>query len=207
MIIDRKTYKLEPKNYTPIESKKTRIVLGHTNNYDMKHFIGWQKRLNGKYQKTAHFTISKDGNVYEHFDPKFYSSYFKYHDLNSKSIVVLLENEGYLIKDSKNQQFITWLGDIYKGGSDVLEKKWRNLNYWAPYTKEQMNSAVELVNTLCDDFNIPRDTINHNTKLNSLGDFSGILYKANLDKFYTDLNPTWDFEVFKNKIENYETKY
>lgn len=204
MIIDYKKYQLKVENYIPIESKKTRVILGHTNNHDMKHFIGWQKRLNGKYQKTAQYTISTNGKIYEHFNPKFYSRYFKYHDLNSKSIIVLLENDGYLFKDSKTDQFITWLGDIYKGDPDILEKKWRNLNYWSPYTEEQMISAVKLVNKLCDDFNIPKVTVNHNTKINELGDFTGVLYKANLEKYYTDLNPCWDFEKFKNKIESYE---
>ena len=207
MIIDSKTYQLSDSNYIPFESHKNKIVLGHTNNHDMRHFIGWQKRLNGKYKKTAHYTISFDGTVYQHFNPKYYSNYFKYHDLNSKSIIVLLENDGNLSKESDSESFITWLGDIYKREDKVIEKKWRNLNYWAPYSQNQLDSALRLTTKLCEDFNIPKETFNHNTKLNELGNFSGVLYKANLEKFYTDLNPSWDFEVFKSKLEDYEREY
>lgn len=207
MIVDTKSFKLSADNYVSIETNKTKIILGHTNNHDMKHFIGWQKRLNGKYKKTAQYTISSNGSVYEHFNPKYSSKYFKYHDLNSKSIIVLLENDGYLTKESGTEGFITWLSDIYKEENDVFEKKWRNLIYWSPYSQEQLDSAIKLIHKLCEDFNIPKVTVNHNTKINELGDFSGVLYKANLEKFYTDLNPSWDFEVFKSKLENYEREY
>lgn len=207
MIIDSKSFKLSADNFIPIETIKTRVVLGHTQNNHMKHFTGWQKRLNGKYKKTAHYTISRDGSIYEHFDPKYTSKYFKYHDLNSKSIIILLENDGYLTKDSKSGEFITWLGDIYKCESSVYEKKWRNLNYWCPYSKEQLESTLNLTRKLCEEFNIPKITINHNTKINELGNFSGVLYKANLEKYYTDLNPSWYFEIFKNKLEKDEREY
>ena len=76
MIIDDKTYKLASKNYIPIETEKTQIILGHTFNKDMKHIIGWKNRYNGSYKKTAAFTIAKDGTIYKHFDPKFSSNYF-----------------------------------------------------------------------------------------------------------------------------------
>lgn len=207
MIIDTNSYQLSEDNYVKTETFKNKIVLGHTNNHDMRHFIGWQKRLNGKYKKTAHYTISLDGTIYQHFAPKFYSKHFKYHDLNSKSIIVLLENDGFLTKEPGSEEFITWLGDIYKGETTVVEKKWRNLNHWPSYTQQQLESAIILTNKLCEDFNIPKQTFNHNTKVNELGNFSGVLYKANLEKYYTDLNPTWDFEVFKSKLEDYEREY
>jgi hypothetical protein len=27
------------------------------------------------------------------------------------------------------------------------------------------------------------------------------LYRSNLDKNYTDLNPSWEFDIFKEKLE------
>lgn len=201
MIIDNKTYHLNEKNYVRLESNKSLIVLGHTNNSEMKHFIGWQKRLGGLYKKTAHFTILRDGTIHQHFDTKYSSEYFPNQLLNNKSIIILLENEGYLTKDSKTNEFITWLGDIYKEKDNIVEKKWRNLNFWISYTKEQFDSTIELVKSICTRHGIPKDSMSHNTKVNNLGGFSGIVYKANLEKFYFDLNPTWDFQLFKTKIE------
>lgn len=201
MNIDDKTYKLDSKNFIQLESKKTKIVLGHTFNNNMRHVIGWNTRYNGKYKKTAAFTVALDGTIYKHFEPKYHSNYFKNRDLNLKSIVILLENNGPLSKDYKNNQFITWTGDIYKQTNDVVEKKWRGSLYWPSYSEEQFHSTIELVKSLCNDFNIPLVAINHNTKVEYLGDFSGVLYKSNLDKHYTDLNPCWDFEIFKENIK------
>ena len=135
MIIDDKTYKLASKNYIAIETEKTQIILGHTFNNDMKHIIGWKNRYNGSYKKTAAFTIAKDGTIYKHFDPKFSSNYFNNTNLNSKSIVILLENEGWLLKDLEKNVFITWIGDIYKEPNQVLEKRWRGMTYWSEYTE------------------------------------------------------------------------
>jgi len=201
MIIDEETYKLDNTNYVPIEIKKTRIVLGHTFNHDMRHFIGWKHRFNGHYKKTAAFTISSSGKIFKHFNPKFYSKYFKQYDLNTRSIVILLENDGHLINDSENNQFITWNGDIYKDQTKVVEKKWRALNYWVPYSEEQIESVTNLVKSLCEEFEIPLSAISHNTKVEYLGGFNGVLYKSNLEKYHTDLNPSWDCELFKKNIE------
>lgn len=201
MNIDDKKYALPLNNFINEETKKSKIIFGNTFNHDMRHFKGWLHRNNGKYKKTSAFTISVDGVIYEHFDPKYYSNYFKNNDLNKKSIVILLENDGYLFNDIKNNQFITWVGDIYKEPNKVVEKKWRGLNYWLPYTNEQFVSATELVKMLCMEFDIPLTVIGHNTKVEYLGDFNGILYKSNLDKHYSDLNPFWDFELFKENLK------
>jgi hypothetical protein len=56
---------------------------------------------------------------------------------------------------------------------------------------------------LCDEFNIPLTTIGHNTKVDKLIDYKGIMYKSNMEKHHTDINPSWDCESFKTKIENY----
>ena len=201
MLIDTTTYSLSDFNYVPVEFVKSQIILGSTHNNDMKHIIGWSHRYNGKYKKTAPFTIDKNGLVYQHFNPKFHSKFFRNKQLNLKSIVILLENDGWLLKDDKKNEFITWSGNIYSQPTDIFDKRWRNYNYWAPYSQEQFESALKLVTKLCYDFNIPLNAISHNTKIDNLADFNGVLYRSNLEKYYTDLNPSWDFELFKQKIE------
>lgn len=207
MIINKEQYRLSENNFTPIECIKKQIIFGNTFNNNMKHVIGWENRHNGKYNKTAAFTIDAAGLVYEHFNPAFYSNYFESKSLNVKSIVILLENDGWLLKDEEKNQFINWIGDIYNKPFDVFEKRWRTYKYWAPYTEEQIDSAVKLAITLCNDFGIPKNVVEHNTKIDSIDGYSGILYKSNLDKNYTDLSPAWGFEEFKNKIEKYERKH
>ena len=41
----------------------------------------------------------------------------------------------------------------------------------------------------------------HNVKMNDLEDYTGILYKSNIEMYYTDLSPAFDFEYFINNIE------
>lgn len=203
MIIDSTSYGLLPENYIPIKTEKKRIIIGNTFNSEMKHVIGWKNRLNGHYKKTAQYTITKDGRVYNHFDTDYYSHFFKGHDMNAKSIIILIENEGWLSKD-ENNEFITLIGNIYNKPHEVYEKKWRGFNYWAPYTEEQVESAVELVEFLCKKHNIKPRAVSHNTKLDLYGNTYGVFYRSNLEKFHTDVNPNWFFEQFKTKLESYE---
>jgi len=201
MIINDTDYALSENNFFPIECMKTQIVLASTFNHDMKHVTGWQHRHNGKYKKTAAFTIDAAGVVYKHFEPKYYSKFFGNLEIDTKTIVILLENDGWLIKDEEKNQFINWLGDIYNKPENVIEKRWRKYRYWCPYSQEQFESALELVRKLCDDFYIPLNAIGHNTKIDTLSDYHGVIYKSNFDKNYTDLNPSWDCTEFKNKLE------
>lgn len=195
-----KSYMLSKNNYCNIESIKKQIVIGNTNNHDMKHYIGWINRYNGKYKKTAAFTIDINGVIYKHFEPRYQSNYFNDLEQNNKSIVILLENDGWLTKHAEKNSFISWLGYIYKE-QEVFEKKWRTHSYWAQYKKEQIDSAVSLVKELCNEFYIPLTAMTHNVKMNDLEEYSGILYKSNIETYYTDLSPAFNFEYFINNIE------
>lgn len=202
MIIDSGKYRLGEDQYLIPEAVKKQIVIGHTGTKGMRHFTKWTTRLNGNYKKTAAFTISKSGQVFNHFDPIYSSNILNNPHLDKRSIVILLENEGWLVKDPENNEFIDWLGHIYNKPEEVTGRLWRNYKYWIPYTKEQFESCVVLVNHLCKEFYISRNAVPHNTKLDDFMDFEGILYRSNIDVNYTDLNPTWDFNLFKQRIEN-----
>jgi hypothetical protein len=192
-------YSLPKDNYYEVESIKKQIILGNTSNHDMRHVISWLNRFNGKNKKTAAFSIDKNGVIYKHFDPKYQSNYFNDLSVDGKSIIILLENEGWLNKNEEENIFISSLGYIYNEEM-VIEKKWRGYTYWEKYSEEQINSAINLVTDLCYEFFIPLTAITHNTKIDEIEDFSGILYKSNLKKHYTDVTPAFDFEYFTNKI-------
>jgi len=201
MLLEANKYVLSENNYIKQETQKTQIVLADTYNDHMRHFFGWKHRYNGKFNKTAAFTIDAAGFVYKHFDPNYKSNFFSEEEINDKTIVILLENYGWLSRDEQKNQYITWLGDIYNKSTEIIDKRWRNKRYWDPYTPEQFEACLELVSNLCDEFNIPKTAISHNTKIDNLKGFSGVLYRSNLDKNYTDLNPSWDFDIFKEKLE------
>jgi hypothetical protein len=73
MRIDEKSYCLSDDNYMKFETIKKQIVIGHTGTNKMRHIEKWKNRLNGKYKKTAAFTIDTNGKVYKHFDPIYFS--------------------------------------------------------------------------------------------------------------------------------------
>ena len=148
MIIDEKKYILPTDNYVSNETQKKIIVIGHTGNRDMKHVAGWLHRYNKKFKRTAAFTIDAAGSVYKHFDPKFHSCFFNDPELDVKTIVILLENEGWLIKDIIKNEYSTLFGGIYKQSNEIVCKNWRGHSLWVPYTKQQMESAKDLVKSL-----------------------------------------------------------
>jgi hypothetical protein len=113
-----------------------------------------------------------------------------------------LENEGWLSKDlNEENKYITYIGNIYNRVDEVFVKKWRHNKYWAPYTQKQMESAIYLINKLCGEFEIPKDVVAHNTKICDGYLYEGILYKGNLNSYFTDVNPSWNFLSFKEQIE------
>lgn len=201
-MINTKDYILPEKNFNKIETDKKRIVIGNSFSIDMNHYIGWLNRYNGSYKKTAAYTIKLDGTIYQHFDPKYYSIITNDEEFDKSTILIILENEGWLSKDLNNEnKYITYNGNIYNRVDEVFIKKWRSNRYWAPYTQKQMESSVYLVNKLCDEFEISKNIINHNTKIYNGYNYEGVLYKSNLNNFYTDVNPSWDFLNFKEQIE------
>ena len=194
-------FKLSDENYIAIETPKKRIVIGNTFSINMNHYIGWTKRLNGKFKRTANYTIELDGNIHEHFSPKYYSNFMNDNKLDENTISIILENEGWLTKDLFNEnKYINYIGHIYNK-DEVVEKRWRNFKYWAPYTDEQMQSLVKLVKQLCEEFKIPLNVVSHNTGFKDANKYEGVLYRSNFEKYYTDISPTFNFEWFKNKIE------
>lgn len=200
-MIDDKTYQLSEDNFYKEQTIKKCIVIAHSSASNLRHLMKWKQRLNGKYKKTAPFTIDVKGNIYQHFDPIYFSEFFGNPEQDKKNIVILLENEGWLIKNQEKNEFINWSGHIYNRPETVYERKWRGYTYWAPYTSAQFDSAAYLVNKLCDEFYIKKNVIPHNTKIDNLEDFEGVLYRSNLEKHYTDLSPAWNCENFKYKLE------
>lgn len=201
-MINSESFILPEKNYIKSETIKKQIIIGHTGSINMNHYNKWLYRLNGNYLKTAPFTIDFNGNVLQHYDPIYTSKILENNELDNRSIVILLENEGWLLFNDKKNEHINWVGDIYKRELPILEKRWRGYTYWAPYSDEQFESTLKLVKKLCEEFYIPKFSIGHNTKMDDAISFEGISYRSNLEKHYNDLSPAWDFENFKNRIEN-----
>ena len=99
MKVDNLTYELTENNYYNKEFEKKQIVIGNTFNEKFYHFNGWLTRLDGQYTNTANYTITRKGEVYEHFNPTYYSDFVNEKRVDKKIISIVLENQGWLKKD------------------------------------------------------------------------------------------------------------
>ena len=201
MVVDFQTFILDNKNYVEKVSDKKQIVIGNSLSNDLKYINGWRKRFGGNYKNTTTFSIDKKGNIYQHFDDKYYSKTIGVESLDKRIITITLENVGWLNKDLIKDRHIDWVGNIYKRRAKVIDKRWRGFRYWEPYTNKQFNSCVDLVMFLCEKHNIDKKCVGHNTFIKNIEDFNGISYRSNYNKDFTDVSPAWNFKKFKNKIE------
>jgi len=199
-MINYTSYTLTDKNFYSEIHEKKQIVIGNSFNLGMGHFIGWENRLNGHYKKVSNFTVDTNGNIYQHFDPNYYSEFLN-NSLHNKNIIsVVLVNQGWFDYNVMDKKFINYIGISYTG-NNMTEKRWRNHSFWENYTEKQMESLTVLVNFLLEKFNIPKKIITHNTHVKDIYNFTGVSYRSNWVKDCTDLSPSFDFEIFKNKVE------
>ncbi len=196
-MIDFESYILPENNYYKETHQKTQIIIGNTNNVAMQHYAGWIYRINGKNKKTSHFTINKEGKIYQHFDPIYYSDFLG-NEQDKFSISIVLENLGWFKKDSLNNKYVDWLGRVYvKNEKEVLVKRWRNHIYWDIYTEEQMLSLKKLVSELCSKYGIEKKSVNTNVHNEDIDLFNGITFRSNYYQELTDVNPSFNFEVLQ----------
>lgn len=199
-MINFSSYTLTNKNYFSECHSKKYIIIGNTFNLGMNHFIGWKLRSNGSYKKVANYTIDIDGTIYQHFDPSKYSIFLPNSTHNKEIISILLSNRGWFDYNINQKKYVNCLG-ISHSGDNLMEKRWRSHSYWDEYSEEQMKSLSNLVKELILKFNIPNQILTHNTYVKDIYKYEGISYKSNWIKDCTDLSPSFNFEIFKNKIE------
>lgn len=193
-----KIEKIEGFKETGNYKNKKQIILTHTSRVLNDYISSLKYRYNGKNKKLPHYIIDRNGRIFNIIPPSTYSEFFDNKKLNKNSIIINLENLGWLRKNPLTNGFINWIGNTYS--DNIFEKKWRGYFFWQPYTEKQVEALSELVIYLCDDFNIPKNCIGHNVKVDKIENYNGVFTKSNYDKESTDLNPAFDFDIFINKI-------
>lgn len=181
--------------------RKKQIVLSHTSRNVVDYVSSLKYRYNGDNKKLPHFIIDREGKIYNIIPTNTYGDYLDslYH--NKNSIIITLENLGWMRKNPLKNNYVNWIGNEFNG--EIYERKWRGYYFWQPYTKEQRISLINLVNMVCDEYDIPKQSIGHNVKVDKVEKYSGIISRSNCDVDYTDLNPAFDFDIFIEK-ENHE---
>jgi len=198
MVIDSETYKLTDKNYHKEIYDKKQIIIGHTYRKDMLHYASWINRINGKNKKTAAFTVTKEGKIYQHYNPIYWSSFIDKEEQDKISISIVLENLGWFKKDSMIDKYVDWLGNSHKKNTEnVLMKRWRNHVFWDKYTEIQTEALKNLILELCKTHNISKKFIGHNVFEDTVDLFNGIVFRSNYYQESTDISPAFDKEILK----------
>jgi N-acetyl-anhydromuramyl-L-alanine amidase AmpD len=174
--------------------------LCHTSREVEEYLASLKYRYNSTYDKIPNYVITKNGTVLQLLPNNGYTNFFTEDNINKNSIVVCLENLGWLEKKPLTTYHINWKGSIYN--QQVYEKKWRDFFFWEPYTTNQIEKTAELCGYLINEFQIKKNCVSHNTKIDGVENFEGIVSRSNFNEKYTDLNPSFNFENFTKLIEN-----
>lgn len=180
--------------------KKTQIVLTHTSRTLFDYMVSVKLRFGGRPIKLPHYVIGRDGKIIHLLEDSLNGCFTNHEIVNSKSIVICLENLGWLEKEPLKQHHINWIGNIYK--EKVIDRKWRDYFFWQPYTDIQLEKTAELCKELSNKYGIQLNSVGHNTKVKGVESFLGIITRSNFDEFATDLSPAFDFEKFNKLLKD-----
>ena len=189
-------------NFKPTgkQKKKKQIILCHTSREVEEYLTSLKFRYNGKFDRIPNYVITRDGKILQLLSDISHTNYFNNENINRNSIIICLENLGWLEKKPLTNYYINWKGSIYN--EQVYEKKWRDYFFWEPYTTSQIESTADLCNQLNKTLRINNRCIGHNTKVSGVENFEGIVTKSNFDSDFTDLSPSFNFETFRKLLKN-----
>lgn len=198
-IIDNKKLNINKR-----KTSKKQILLYDTQRR-FEDFINKLKfRNNGKYEDIPHFIITKTGIIYQIFDTNYSSKTFGDPKIDKSLIKIAIENLGWLNKNTINGFLFNWIGDPYR--SEPFCKEWRGHYYWDRYTDEQYKSIYMLCRSLIDKHNMKNKFVTSQGYFSDSVKFKGIICKSNYSDIYTDINPSFDFNIFlkNDEQENYD---
>jgi len=179
---------------------KKQIILTNTSRNVKDYLQSLKYRYNGKYDKIPNYIVTREGKILQLLD---YDEYGKYNGdpkIDQNSIVISLENLGWLEKEPLKNSHINWIGDIYN--QKVFERKWRDYFFWQPYVEEQLILTAKLCVEITKDTSIPLKSVEHNTKINGVEKIEGIVTRSNFDSDFTDVTPAFNFEFFIKHLYN-----
>jgi len=199
LALDKDTYAVDGRNYHFAKSKKNQIILGGSLRKDSNHIQHLLRKDNGNSKRWPTFSITRNGTIYQHYDPQFYSDYMGVKEIDKRSISVVLENMGMLTFNADKECFVNWANEECDEKL-VLDRLWKNCRYWEKYSEPQYESLANLCNYLSKEYEVHMDALGFNVFHEESEKFQGILTRSNYDSDYTDLNPSFDFQKFMKML-------
>jgi N-acetyl-anhydromuramyl-L-alanine amidase AmpD len=199
VILDIETIDKSKLNIVRKKTKKKQILLYDTQRR-IDDFVNKLKyRKNGQYDDIPHFIVSKLGQIFQVFDTNYSSNTFDDYNVDKKIIKVAVENLGWLNKNTITGILNNWIGDPYRSEPHI--RNWRNYYFWDKYPDTQMESISELCDMLIEKHGITKQIVPSQGFLKNSANFGGIVCKSNFSSIYTDINPSFNFEVFFNNAK------
>lgn len=183
-----------------ISEKKTQIILAETKRSANNYIKSLKYRYNGKNPYIPNYVVDKEGEIYKILEDNHHTKFMNKDKIDSKSIIIVLENYGWLQKNPLENTYVNYVGDIYK--KEVFEKKWRDYTYWDKYEEKQIASLSKLLIEVCNKMKIEKECIGTNVRYSEVENFKGITSKSNYDFIYKDLNPSFNFELLIKLLKN-----
>jgi len=180
------------KNYISSETAKDQIILDISNRNDHNQLVRLANKDNGVCKEWNTYTVGRDGTIYEHYNPKYYSKFLGIESSNKNNISIVMENMGALIKDEFGLH--NHLNEIC--GGNIVEMKYYGYYYWEEITIEQMESTAELSLYLCDKFNIEPVCISFDFYHKDINKSKGIVFKSNYFDIDAYCIPHFDIPKF-----------
>jgi len=200
MRIDKETYKIKQQNRYKTRTAKTQIVIGTSLRKNNYHITRLQHKDFGESKKWNTFTISREGNIYQHYDEKFHTDYLGVKEGDKRSISIVLENMGCLFQTETNK-YMNWLNE-YCDNNNVVEKEWLGYYHWEKFYDPQLESFILLCRELCEKHSIPKIFIDFHTYHKETHKFRGIVFKGNYIEDSSDMNPLLDIPKLNEMIRN-----
>ncbi len=176
------------------KTKKTKIFLYDTQRRVDDYIMKLKYRNNEKYDDIPHYIITKTGKIIKIFDTNHSSKTFGIPEIDGGMVKIVLENLGWLNKNTITGVLHNWIGDPYR--AEPYVKKWRDYYFWDQYSEEQLKSVVQLCQEICELHNIPYQTVPGQGYISNVRKFTGIVCKSNFLNIYTDINPSFNFNIF-----------
>ena len=189
--------------YFPTGSTKTGISLHHTVGGSAASTVDWWKR-DGQMVGVA-FIVDRDGTIYQVFDPKGWAYQFglKWGDpdrvnFEKRFIGIEIASEGGLMESGGNlYSFDVVSPKTLKPRSEAFDygQLYRGFRYFDQYEAAQIDSVVQLVESLLTTYNIERKMPQNYMGYygQSLKDFRGVLGHVNVREDKSDPLPDNSF--------------
>jgi hypothetical protein len=189
--------------YFPAGTTKTGICLHHTVGGSAASTVDWWKR-DGQMVGVA-YIIDRDGTIYQVFDPKAWAYQFglKWKDpdrlnFEKRFIGIEIASEGGLTESGANlYSFGVVSPKTLKPRSEAFDygQLYRGFRYFDKYETAQIDSVVQLVDSLLTTYNIERRIPKNYLEYygQSLKDFRGVLGHVNVRQDKSDPLPDNSF--------------